>query len=299
MIKMKDIAKECGVSQTTVSRIINGNTRVNPDVRQRVLEVIKKHDYHPNAVARSLVSNTSKLIGIIVTDIANPFFVDLIKVIEDEASRNGYSIILCNTDCDYEKEKKYVAVLKNYNVAGIIIVPCGGPATYFEQLIGHDLPTVVMTNDYPGYSSVSISHSLAGTEIANHFINLGYDRFIFFGDLDEDKEVGFRNGLLQHNIDLEKNYTVFKSKPLNTLKKNLISVIKEHTKHDGIGIFAYNDISAFHIMSILKDLDVNIPEQVAIVGFDNTFISREISPNLSSVAQPIDQIGIRSVESAH
>jgi LacI family transcriptional regulator len=296
MISMKEIAKEAGVSQATVSRVINGNNRVNPDIRQRVLNVIRKNDYQPNIIAKSLVSNTSKLIGVIVTDIANPFFVDIIKAVEEETSRLGYSIILCNSDMDPTKEKKYINMLKSYNVDGILLAPCDDDAEYLENLKNHNLPIVLITNDYKGYTCVSISHSLAGKEVANHLVNLGYGRFVFVGPGGDDKEIGFKNGLVQRDIDIDRKYFSVKNKPYDALKANLSALLKDQPNTEGTGIFVFNDINALNVLHILKELAVKVPEDVAIVGFDNTYISREISPTLSTVAQPIDQIGIRSVE---
>lgn len=296
MISMKEIAVEAGVSQATVSRVINGNARVNPEIRKRVMDVIKRLDYQPNIIARSLVSNTSMLIGVVVNDISNPFFVDIIKAVEEEAARIGYSIILCNTNSDPNKEKKYISVLKSYNVDGILLSPCEDETVFHENMMSLDLPIVLITNDVKGFTCVSISHNLAGKEVANHLVNLGYARFAYVGPQGDDKETGFRTGLMQRDVDTEKNYSVIKHKPYDELKANLAALIKDRPISEGTGIFVFNDINALMVLHILKELDVKVPEEVAIVGFDNTFISREISPTLSTIAQPIDQIGIRSVE---
>jgi len=296
MISMKEIAIESGVSQATVSRVINGNAHVNPEIRQHVLDVIKRLDYQPNIIARSLVSNTSMLIGVVVTDISNPFFVDIIKAVEEEAARVGYSIILCNTNADPIKEKKYISMLKSYNVDGILLAPCEDETVFLEKMQSLNLPIVLFTNDYKGYTCVSISHNLAGKEVANHLVNLGYGRFAYVGPKGDDKEMGFRAGLMQRDVDTDKNYVVFKHKPYDELKANLAALIQDKPNSEGTGIFVFNDINALLVLHILKELDIKVPEEVAIVGFDNTFISREVSPTLSTIAQPIDQIGIRSIE---
>jgi len=296
MVNMKDIAREANVSQATVSRVINGNTRVNPEIRQRILDVIRKYDYQPSSIAKSLVSNSSKLIGVIVTDIANPFFVDIIKAIEEEASRYGYSVILCNSDNDPVKERKYLGLLTSYHVDGILLAPCDHESTYASMQIKNQLPMVLFTNEYTGFSSVSISHRLAGKEVANHLFNLGYSQFIFVGPGGDDKEQGFKDGLVHNDIDLDSAYKLVKHKPYNKLKDELKHLLIDQMNPEGTGIFVFNDINALIVLHILKELGIKVPEEVAIVGFDNTFISREISPTLSSVAQPIDQIGIRSVE---
>ena len=123
MITMTEIARLTGVSQPTVSRVLNGNTSVNPEVREKVLACAREHHFQPNAMARSLVGSGTKLIGVVLTDISNSFFADLEKYMEQAAREKGYSLILFNSDYDREKEKHCLEVMRRYRVDGLIIVP--------------------------------------------------------------------------------------------------------------------------------------------------------------------------------
>ncbi|WP_242954377.1 LacI family DNA-binding transcriptional regulator [Clostridium oryzae] len=292
---MKDIAKMAGVSQATVSRVISGNTSVNPEIKARVMQWIRKLDYQPNIIAQSLVGNRTLLIGVIITDISNPFFSDVIKAVENETSNYGYSIILFNTDGDTEKEKKYINILKSYKVDGILIVPSNAKDKHFKSLANSSTPIVVITQDVDGFSCVSMSHISGGKKVARHFIDMGYSKFTFIGYEGDDKEIGFKEEIKNSGFDIDNDYVL-----INKEKKHISDGLKElllgSFSDRGIGIFAHNDIEALMVLHILKDLKVKIPDKAALVGFDNIYISKEVSPSISSVAQLIDEIGTRAVE---
>ena len=294
---MKDIAKNAGVSQSTVSRVLSGSDSVKPEVKMKVMEWVRKLDYHPNLIAQSLVGNKSLLIGVIITNISNPFFSEIIKSIESEAVKYGYSIILCNTDGNLEKEKKYINILKSYNVDGILIVPSYYKDKHFNSLKDSDVPIVVITQDVPGFSCISISHYISGKEVAKHLINMGYSKFLFIGSDDDDKLKGFKEQIESSGFDGNKDLIIINNnEQRNSINIRLKEIVVNNSQNQGIGIFANNDLEALVVLHILKEMKVKIPENVALVGFDNTFICKDVSPTLSSVAQPIEEIGKQSVE---
>lgn len=296
MITMKDIAKKAGVSQATVSRVISGNPSVNPETKMKVMEWVRKLDYQPNIIAQSLVGNKSLLIGVIIPNISNPFFADVIKAIENEATKYGYSIILFNSDYNVEKEKKYMNILKSYNVDGVLVVPSGNNDKYFKSLNNTGLHLVAITRDVPGVSCVSISHYVGGQEVAKHLINMGYSKFVFIGVEVDEKFKGFKDQIESSGFNIEKDVIVVNDDTYRSDSEILKNFIYCNIEHNSIGIFALNDIEALIVMHILKEMRVEMPEKVALVGFDNTFISKEVSPTLSSVAQPIEEIGRQAIE---
>lgn len=296
MITMKDVAKAAGVSQTTVSRVISGNTSVNPEIKARVMEWIRKLDYQPNIIAQSLVGNKTLLIGVIITDISNPFFADIIKAIEKETASYGYSIILFNTDGDLEKEKKYINILKSYKVDGILIVPSNAKNKSFKNLKNSSTPIVVITQDVKDFSCVSMSHYIGGQKVAKHLVDMGYSKFSFVGYKDDEKERGFKEEIENCGINLNNNYVFIDKGNNNSVSFDLKEFIINNLNDSGIGIFTHNDIEALMVLHILKELKVKIPEEVALVGFDNTYITKEVSPSISSVAQLVEEIGRKAVE---
>lgn len=151
MITMTEIARLTGVSQPTVSRVLNGNTAVNPEIRERVLACAREHDFQPNVIAQSLVGSKTRLIGVIVTDISNSFFAELVKYIGEEARKDGYSLILFSSDYDLEKEKECLDVVKRYRVDGLIMVPVDENGAEWRGMVSRlDIPTVVITRHATG-----------------------------------------------------------------------------------------------------------------------------------------------------
>lgn len=296
MITMTEIAKLTGVSQATVSRVLNGNTSVNTEVKRRVLDCANEHNYQPNIMAQSLVGNRTFLLGMVVTDISNPFFAELVKVIESEAAQRGYTLMLFNTNYDKKREKKYLDILKRYRADGVLLVPAAEEESYIEELKQIEIPMVSVTLDLKTIDSIYISHFEAGAKVANHLLGMGFDSFIFVGGDRDEKEKGFTNELRKKGIDTDKHYFSIWDKPGINLKEILFGRLKEEEQSGGIGIFANNDVQALKVLEALKELKVNIPQDVALVGFDNTFICKIASPTLTSVAQPIEEIGRLGVE---
>ena len=158
MITMTEIARLTGVSQPTVSRVLNGNTSVNPEVAKKVLACAQEHNYQPNIMARSLSGNQTFLLAVMIPDISNPFFADLLKIIEREAGKFGYSILIFNTDHDPEKELNYLAVLQQYHVDGLLIAPVHADEESMKPFHKLTIPWLVFTNRVNGVDSVYISH---------------------------------------------------------------------------------------------------------------------------------------------
>lgn len=293
---MNDIAQKVGVSQSTVSRVINGSSSVSPEIKMKVMECVRILDYHPNVIAQSLVGNKTLLLGVIITDISNPFFSDIIKSVEAEASKYGYSIILCNTDWSSEKEKKYISILKSYKVDGILIVPSNVSDKYFRSLKNSEIPIVVITQDVPEFSCISISHYISGIEVAKHLINMGNSKFVFAGVEHDEKAKGFKEEIKDSGFNINTDLFFTNDEKYDSPIANLKEFISNNYNSNKIGIFAMNDIEALKILHLLKEMKVKVPENVGLVGFDNTFISKETSPTISSVAQPIEEIGRQAIE---
>lgn len=295
-MNMKDIAKMAGVSQSTVSRVFSGNPSVNPDVKMKVIGLAKEYNYKPNVIAQNLVGSKSMLIGLIIPCISNPFFSDVVMSIEREASKYGYSIILCNSEEILDKEKKYIGVLNSYNVDGMMIVPCNGGEEYFQSLKNGKTPIVVLTQNIDGFNSVSTSHINAGREVARHLYNMGYSKFAFVGKAIDEKEVGFREGLEGLGVNIRNDYRVIDYTQADSLDARLREYFNTSKENEGIGIFTINDVTALKVLHVLKEMDIKTPEKAALVGFDNTFISKEVNPPISSVAQPLEEMGKQAVE---
>lgn len=304
MITMTEIAKLTGVSQATVSRVLNGNSSVNEQARQKVLKCAKEHNYQPNMLAQSLVGNKTYLLGLVITDISNPFFAELAKAIEKAARAKGYSLMLFDTDYDMKKEEEYFAILKRYQVEGVIAVPIAEDEMYAKKLKAYDIPMVSVTMELNTVDSVYVSHYDAGKKVARHMLGRGYESFVFVGGEQDKKEIGFVDELEKHGIDIKNHYLSIVQKNLQQSEQSLRQELKEALKGwieteqntSGIGIFGNNDVQALKILEIIKKWNVEVPDDIGIIGFDNTYLSKIVSPTLTSVSQPIDEIARLGVE---
>ncbi len=285
MITMTEIAKLTGVSQPTVSRVLNGNKAVNPEIRERVLACAREHDFQPNVMAQSLVGSRTHLIGVVLTDISNAFFADLVKYIEQEAGKEGYSLILFNSDYDRMHEKECLDVVRRYRVDGLIAVPVDEDSLQWKEMIRRlDIPAVVITRRAVGMDSVYVDHREAGAQVGRHLYAEGYQEYLFFGNKEDIKYQGFVEALAECDSDFAKHLTVIRSKDTN----EVTAALQEHfeKKPGRTGIFAYNDRRAVQMFGILERMGIAIPKRAGLVGFDNTYLCEFLYPSLSSVSQP-------------
>ena len=191
MITMTEIARLTGVSQPTVSRVLNGNTAVNPEIRERVLACAREHDFQPNVMAQSLVGSKTRLIGVIVTDISNSFFAELVKYIGEEARKDGYSLILFSSDYDLEKERECLDVVRRYRVDGLIMVPIDENGAEWRDMVSRlDIPTVVITRHATGIDSFYVAHDeahrwrdICGSKVMKNIFSLEIPQMINIWDL--------------------------------------------------------------------------------------------------------------------
>ncbi len=289
MITMTEIARLTGVSQPTVSRVLNGNQAVNPEIRERVLACAREHDFQPNVMAQSLVGSRTHLIGVVLTDISNSFFADLVKYLEREARASGYSLILFNTNYDPEHEKESLDVVRRYRVDGLVAVPVDERASDWNRLIRKlDIPTVVITKQVRGMDSVYVSHEEAGAQVGEHFREEGFEEYIFFGNTEDVKYQGFAKALKERDPEFGQHRTVISSNKEQKIQAALEQYYSR--KRRRTGIFAYNDRRAVQMLGILQRMGVKVPEQAGLVGFDNTYMCEFLYPRLSSVAQPNEEM---------
>ena len=193
MITMAEIARLTHVSQPTVSRVLNGNPKVSPEIRERVLACAREHDYQLNALAKGLTGGPTHLLGVLVTDISNGFFADLAKEIETAAREQGYSILLFNSDYDPDREQEYLDVVRRYRVDGVLAVPIRETSPqWYDYVQRLDVPVVTITRRAEGLDSFYADHAAAGARVAAYLAGQGYERFLFIGKDYDGKYVGFR-----------------------------------------------------------------------------------------------------------
>ena len=292
MITMTEIARLTGVSQPTVSRVLNGSQTVTPEIRERVLACAREHDYQPNVLAKGLQGSKTQLLGVLVTDISNGFFADLAKEIETAARRRGYSIILFNSDYDPENEREYLDVVRRYRVDGVLAVPIRETSAEWHDYVKKlDIPVVAVTRRAEGLDSVYVDHAQAGAMVAEYLLRRGYQRFLFIGKDYDRKYTGFRRTLSGAGLENRVSNLVYQD------DERLRQALRGWFRSDWsrAAVFAGNDVYALRVMDALRALGLSVPGNVGVIGFDNTSMGRYLSPRLTSVSQPVAQMAQEAV----
>ena len=299
MVSMQDIADKAGVSRVTVSRVLSNHPSVKAETRKKVLYWVKELEYEPNVIAQSLAGSSTNVIGLLVPEIAYPFFSEIIEAVENQAFYAGYHTIICNTRRSPEKERNILTELKKRKADGIIAVPVSAVQTAAYQRLS--IPVVMITKRAEGFSSVYISHYTGGQQIARHFLNVGFQRIGYIGPIRDStsaiKYAGFQNYLAENRIDLTD--VIECPAPANMNASLVYAKVKEYAASTGLRCEAYlanDDITACEAIAAFRELGYAVPKDIAIAGFDNSLLAKEISPKLTALAQPLEEIGKKAVE---
>ena len=296
-----DVAKACNVSVATVSRVINGNYPVKRETKEKVLKVIEELQYKPNTQARDLIKKQSSTIGVVVPSISNMFFTNVINGIEHYFEKSHYSIFLCTTEHDKGKEVARINELISRNVAGIIIVDPGidnVKSKYFNN-IAKSIP-IVFVNRYSESSLISsVSNDQEeGTKLAiNYLLSNNHKNIAFIRgdnsysyDIKENVYKDMMKNINNFNEDLIVN--IGHGNSIQTVNKTMEKGLKLLSEDKDIsGIFACNDLMAIGIMNACKKLNINIPDDLSIVGYDNIEISEMVEPKLTTIDQNMFLLG--------
>ncbi len=297
-VTIYDVAKAANVSIATVSKVINNSGNISEKTRKKVKQVMKDLDYYPNMLASALMGKQTKTIGLMIPDLANPFFSELARKIEDRGHELGYNLVICNTDYDSDKENKYLLLLKQKRVDGFVLASGFENFDRVEDLIKEEFPVVIVARDFPMFSvnAVAIDDYMGGYIAANHLIESGHRNIgVVARDLWSNRERlrGFCYALEENGLKLNKHFEfVQDTHDINHIEAGRQMTKKYLTKEDRpTAIFACNDLLAAGIIQEAKELGFQIPEDLSVVGFDNTSIATVIDPPLTTVAQPIEGMG--------
>ncbi|WP_438347925.1 LacI family DNA-binding transcriptional regulator [Paenibacillus sp. FA6] len=296
MITIKDVAREAGVSVATISRIINNKGGASPETISHVNSIIKKLNYKPNKLAKSLSEGNSNLIALLVPTLSNPFFPELVKEIERVANENAFNVYLCNSDDNRSKVEYYLDSMKDNYVSGAIINSLHVDASDLEALEKSGIKTITIDRanfEHP-YSAITVDHTLGAQLAVTHLIRDERCNNIVFiaGPRNEksaiDRLTGFTLALNEANHSMK---TTIRYGDFGTESgyENVKSLIQAGHSFDGI--FCANDAMAIGAMRACNEFGIQIPKQVKIVGYDNISIASFIYPPLSSVDQCKSEIG--------
>ncbi len=297
---IQDVAKAAGVSVATVSRVLNKSNTVTEATREVVLNAIKQLDYRPNLLGRNLRRTETRLILALLPTIANPFYSRIVKGIEDVAHKNGYNVLLCNTDSATDREQLYLGLLKNRLADGVILM---APEIDGEELtsIGSDFP-VVQCCEYKEGAQVSlarIDNHAAARKAARHLISLGHQKIGMISSHNHflstlRREEGFKSVLEEAGFPLMDQYMAYGDYSFKSGHRSALGLLS--LKERPTAIFAISDIMAIGVLRAAREKGMRVPEDVAVVGFDNISFTSMCAPMLTTVSQPKYDLGCTAMD---
>lgn len=296
-----DIAREAGVSIATVSQVINGKGKISEKRRAEIMEIMERLHYQPSAIAAALTGKQTYTLGLLVPDISNPYFAELARAVEDRSRQLGYSVVICSTDNKDERVERYLNLLQQKRVDGMMIGTGIDNADILSPLLQQSIPVALIARHMPSLSvhTVTIDDILGGALAAAHLLELGHTHVAVLSEpskvsSSQERVRGFRETLNKAGHTLEPNQIRESAADLNSAKKEALLLLGEN--HHPTGLFCCNDIQAIGALQAAKELGLRVPEDVSIIGFDNTILASVTSPPLTTVAQPIEELGHRAVD---
>lgn len=299
-VTIKEVAKKANTSVATVSRVINKSGFVSEKLKNQVIKSIKKLNYHPNAVAKSLKNEKTYMIGLLISDITNPFFSSIVKAVENTLNKEGYTVILCNTAEDINKEKKYLKELMGRQIDGLIVSAVSDQGDHFQSLIEDHLPLVFVNRTPNGLktkNAVLTDNKKGGFMATDYLIKLGHSRVgAILGpdtkNTGRERKKGYLKALVENGIDI--NESIIKVGDFSL--RSGYYLIKELINMDmpPSAVFIANNQMTLGAIEGLKNLHIKIPEEISIVGFDYSQWMRVVEPKITTVVQQSYQLGKES-----
>ncbi|WP_208640025.1 ribose operon transcriptional repressor RbsR [Lonsdalea britannica] len=302
MATMKDVARVAGVSTSTVSHVINGDRFVSEAVREKVLQAVKQLNYAPSALARSLKINQTRTIGMLLTASSNPFYAEVVRGVERSCYERGYSLILCNTEGDPERMSRSLETLLQKRVDGLLLM-CSESSALSPDIMRRypSLPTVMMDwAPFEGCGGVIKDNSLQGGEIATRYlITQGYRRIACItGPLDKttahNRLEGYRKAMDDAGLPRPSFYEVSGDFEFASGYQAMQQLLRLELPPEAV--FACNDAMAVGVYRALHQAGLSIPEDVAVMGYDDIELARYLSPPLTTIQQPKDELGELAID---
>lgn len=295
-VSIKDIAAAAGVSHSTVSRALRNSPLLSRQTIERIRQIALEKGYTASAVARSLVTQRTQTIGVVVTTIADPFVAEVVGGIEETANDHGYSVLLANSNAQPQREMKVVQSFAEHRVDGIIVTSSRVGALYTPMLSSLRIPIVLINNQHPGefVHSVMIDNVTASRQAVGHLISLGHRRIAYIGDRfgyqsDTERFAGYREALDCAGLPFMPELVAHgDGRPEGGMAamESLLAWDEAPT-----AVFCYNDMSALGALRAIHMTGLRVPEDISVVGFDDLFVAEYASPPLTTVRQPRRQMG--------
>lgn len=302
MATRREIAKLAGVSERTVYRVLNNMPEVSEATRQKVQNIVQRFGYQPNAIAQALVRRETKTLGIITGDCSHPFYAPIIRAVSETASECDYTVFLCDTS--YDELSLFIKAVNDLTakkVDGLLIFPIPNTDAEIEILKARGIP-VVLVNRYVerhAFDCVYSDNQFGGYELTKHLLDLGHVRIAYIdhcytGSAARERFAGFRKAMSEQGLFHENLRSVADYRSQTTVNDAVQGILSQSEKTTAI--FAYNDLMAIYVMRALKNAGVLIPDEMALVGYDNIAVAEFLEVPLTSVHQSPYEVGIEATK---
>lgn len=295
-----DVAKKANVSISTVSKVLNNTGSISEKTKKKIWDVIDELQYQPSLVLSA--KKALKTIGVLIPDISNPFMAEVTRAIEDSGRKKGFSVIICSTDNDSTKEEEYISMLKQKYVDGIIVATGLKNSRGIRELIESDMPVVMLSRDVPylPVDTVAVDDFQGGYEAAVHLVQLGHRKVAMIAENINIPSIkkridGFKEGLQISGIPIEDTPILYSSLHLNECKEVCLDLLKDKENRP-TAIFVSTEMLAFGVLQAARTLKIQVPNQLSLIGFDNSILAKLCDPQLTTIAQPIEEMGAKVIE---
>ncbi len=292
-----DVASRAGVSKSTVSNVIRGMLGVSEETRRKVDAAVKQLGYRPNILARQLVQQRTNILGVVVGDLANPFFAEMAKSVERHAAARGYTAMFCNTEGDSESERAGIETLLEQRVAGFVFLAFSGDSRTMRETLQHGVPAVFLSCHEDWGDVVAVDDALGGRLAMRHLIASGHRRIAFLSipELADSSDLARRNGCVEEatQAGVASVTRISWSPPADRaeIDGEVRELREAFTGTDRItGVFASNDLAAIDLIEFADRVGIQVPRDLSIVGFDDVPMAGLARIGLTTVAQPRDKL---------
>ncbi|MDQ0200275.1 LacI family DNA-binding transcriptional regulator [Neobacillus ginsengisoli] len=289
-----DVAKEANVSIATVSKIINNTGRISEKTKKKVFDIMQELDYHPSSVAAALTGKKTFTIGVLVPDIANPFFAEVARALENNARITGYSMILCSTDYHRDREQDYLDLLIKKQVDGIIIATEPVELNVLKKLNNRKIPFLMFSIGHLALTSqVVTTDDLKGGYLAGRYLlEKGHRNIAIITEIERASGKlrldGFIQSLVDEGINIDNTLVIQSKSIIEEAKKASHQIFMLEEKPTAV--FASTDLIAAVFINEARKAKISIPNDLSIIGFDNTIHAEITDPGLTTIAQPISEL---------
>ena len=301
MATIKDVAKMAGVSVCTVSRAIDGKGYIGQETYDRVMKAVEELQYTPNKTAVGLKTGRTNIIALVVPGIRNVYYPKLATCVQNYADEKGYMMLLCSTDYSLEKEKKMIEKLCSQKVSGVMITTCSNENAHIKKLKSYNIPYIYLNRTYEDdlERCLRVNNRAAAAAVVSYLIEMGHKKIgglfrSFDNMIYRERYEGMKDAIFAHGLEFDENLVLF---DIEDSEKSYQIIEKHLRKEERPGaFFASDDMLAYGMYKVAYDLKLSIPEQLSIVGFDNSLMADVIAPHLTTCEMPTERLAQLAVE---